>query len=147
MKLLFIAFAALGGAVLPLQALINARLGGSMNGPVWAATVSFAVGTVGLLAFLLAQRTPVPTLAQAATVPAWAWVGGLLGAFYVAAATTTVSSLGAAAMISLVILGQMTASLLLDHFGVLSAGSPVTPARFAGALMLFGGAMLIVWNR
>ena len=147
MKMLFVAFAALGGAVLPLQALINARLGGSMNGPVWAATISFAVGTIGLLGYLLVQRAPLPTLAQAGTVPGWAWLGGLLGAFYVAAATTTVPKLGAAAMISLVVLGQMTASLALDHFGVLSAGQPISVVRLAGAMMLLGGAMLIVWSR
>ncbi len=147
MKLLFAAFAMLGGAVLPLQALINARLGGSMNGPIWAATISFAVGTIGLLGFLLLQRAPFPSPAQAASVPAWAWLGGLLGAFYVAAATTTVPKLGAAALISLVILGQMTASLLLDHFGVLSAGQAITPLRALGGLMLVGGAMLIVWSR
>ncbi len=147
MKSLFVVLAALGGAVLPLQALINARLGTSMNGPIWAATISFAVGTTGLFAYLLVQRAPFPGPAQAATVPAWAWLGGLLGAFYVASATITVPKLGAAAMISLVILGQMTASLLLDHFGVLSAGHPITPLRLLGAALLVGGAMLIVWSR
>ena len=147
MKILFVAFATLGGAVLPLQALINARLGGSMNGPIWAAAISFAVGTVGLLGYLLAQRAPLPSLAQAATAPGWAWFGGLLGAFYVTAATTTVPKLGAAALISLVILGQMTASLLLDHFGVLSSGQAITPLRAIGGLMLVGGAMLIVWSK
>ncbi len=147
MKLLLVAFAALGGAILPLQALINARRGETMNGPVWAATISFVVGTIGLFAYLLVQRTPWPNLAQAATVPVWAWLGGLFGALYVVAATTTVPKLGAAAMISLVILGQMTASLLLDQFGVLSAGHAITPQRAIGALMLVGGAMLIVWSK
>ena len=73
MKMLLVTFAALGGAVLRLQALINARLGGSMNGPVWATAISLAIGTSGLFAYLLAQRMPFPTTAQAATVPAWAW--------------------------------------------------------------------------
>ena len=147
MPYLFIAFALLGGAVLPLQALINARLGGAMNGAVWAATISFAVGTIGLLAFQLAKRTPIPNAEQAAAVPAWAWAGGLLGAFYVVAATTTVPRLGAAAMISLVVLGQMAASLLLDHFGVLSGVQPISPVRVVGTLMLLGGVVLIVWSR
>ena len=129
MKMLLAALAALGGAALPLQALINARLGAGMNGPAVAATISFAVGTVGLVAYLLAARIPFPTALQAAAVPVWAWTGGLLGAFYVVAATTAVPTLGAAAMLSLVILGQMTASLLLDHFGVLSTGMPITAAR------------------
>ncbi|NNG04475.1 MAG: DMT family transporter [Inquilinus sp.] len=147
MPYFFIAFAIMGGAVLPLQALINSRLGGAMNGPVWAATISFAIGTIGLLIFQLAKRTPIPSAEQATSVPAWAWAGGLLGAFYVVAATTTVSRLGAAAMISLGVLGQMLASLLLDHFGVLSGSQPINLAKVAGALMLLGGVVLIVWNR
>ena len=40
--------AALIGAVLPLQGLINARLGTQIGGPVSAAFVSFLVGTLML---------------------------------------------------------------------------------------------------
>ena len=61
MKLLLVAFAALGGAILPLQALINARLGSVMNGPVWAATISFAAS---------AGRSPADAMASATTTPA-----------------------------------------------------------------------------
>ena len=36
------------GAILPLQGLLNARLGTQIGGPVAAAFVSFVVGTLGL---------------------------------------------------------------------------------------------------
>ena len=38
------------GALFPVQSVVNARLGESVGGPIWAAFASFAVGTMLLLA-------------------------------------------------------------------------------------------------
>ena len=65
MQPIYAALAFAAGAVLPLQALINARLGARLGGPLWAATVSFAVGTLALLFFQLLTRAPAPALAAA----------------------------------------------------------------------------------
>jgi transporter family-2 protein len=139
----FIALAAVGGAFLPLQALLNARLGQSIGGPLWAACVSFFIGTLGLGLFLVLQRTGPPALSALPTTP-WLWAGGLLGAFYLTATIASVQHLGAASTIAFVIAGQLIASLLLDHFGVLSAAPhPINAMRLAGALLLFSGAWLI----
>jgi len=133
----------IAGMILPLQALMNGRLGQHLGGPVWAATVSFFIGTVGLLAYQAVQRASLPTVTQFSSVPAWLYVGGFLGAFYVASATIVAPKLGTTALFSLVIFGQLVASLLLDHFGVLSAANhPVNVMRVVGVLMVFGGAML-----
>src|SRR5690606_4075594 len=75
--------AVLIGAVLPLQGLINARLGTHLGGPVVAAFVSVLVGTAMLGAYLLATRTPV-LLQGSLKLPAWVWAGGVFGAIYVA---------------------------------------------------------------
>ncbi|NRB72339.1 MAG: DMT family transporter, partial [Xanthomonadales bacterium] len=53
---LAIALAALGGAVLPLQVLINARLGQGLGNASWATAVSFVVGTLGLLVWITLSR-------------------------------------------------------------------------------------------
>ena len=44
------------GALLPLQALLNARLGQLTFGPLFASLASFAVGTSALLALWMAWR-------------------------------------------------------------------------------------------
>lgn len=143
MQWTLVALSVIAGMILPLQALMNGRLGQHLGGPVWAATVSFFIGTLGLLAYQGVQRATIPTLAQVGSVPPWLFVGGLLGAFYVASATIVAPRLGTTALFSLVIFGQLVASLLLDHFGVLSAGShPVNLMRVLGVVMVFGGAML-----
>lgn len=142
--LLGVAAAVLIGALLPLQALINARLGAQTQGPLYASFVSFLVGTCLLGALLLATRTPAWPAQSFASLPAWIWLGGAIGAAFVFAATLLVPKLGAGSMICLVVLGQVLASLLLDHFGVLGGQRPVDALRALGALLVIAGAALVV---
>lgn len=135
--------AVLIGAVLPLQGLINARLGSHVGGPVVAAFLSFLVGTVMLGLYLLATRTPV-TLQGSLKLPAWIWAGGVFGAIYVACFTLLIPRIGAAGMICLAVLGQVTASLLLDQYGVLQAPKPVDALRLLGAVLVLIGVVLVV---
>lgn len=132
------------GALLPLQALINARLGQQTQGPLFASFASFLVGTVALAVALLATRTALPTAQVAGAQPAWIWLGGVIGALFVLAATVLVPRLGAAALICLVVFGQMAASLLLDQFGVLSAPRPADALRIVGVALVALGALLVV---
>ena len=139
-----IALALAIGALLPLQALINARLGAQTQGPLYASFVSFLVGTCLLAALLLVTRTPLLPVQPVAALPPWIWLGGIIGALFVFVATLLIPRLGAAAMICLVVLGQVAASLLLDHFGVLGAQKPADAARVFGALLVIAGAVLVV---
>ena len=135
--------AVLIGAILPLQGLLNARLGTHIGGPVPAAFVSFLVGTVMLGLYLLATRTPV-ALQGSLKLPPWIWAGGVLGAVYVACFTLLMPRIGAAGMVCLAVLGQVTASLLLDQFGVLQAPKPVDGLRLFGAVLVLAGVLLVV---
>lgn len=137
------ALAVLIGMLLPLQALINAALGRQTFGPLFAALVSFAVGTVMLLGWWAVSR-PTFDLAPLAKVPWWAWTGGLIGAVYVASATLLIPRMGAAPLICLVVFGQLVGSLLLDHFGVLHARQPIDASRVVGTLLVVVGALLVV---
>jgi transporter family-2 protein len=130
------------GALLPLQALVNARLGQLTFGPLFAALASFAVGTLALLAVWLVAARPDGGAWQ--MPPWWAWTGGLIGAAFVFAATLLVPRLGAAALICLVVGGQLAGSLLLDHFGVLQARQPVDAMRLLGMLLVAAGMLLVV---
>ncbi len=130
------------GAILPLQGLVNARLATALHGPVMAAFVSFLVGSVVLGAWLLVARTPWGA-APDARFPAWIWVGGVLGAVYVAVFTLLIPRVGAAAAICLAVLGQVVASMLLDHYGVLQAQRPADWTRITGAVLVLLGVVLV----
>lgn len=131
------------GMLLPLQALINAALGRQTFGPLFASLASFTVGTLVLLAWWAATK-PVFVPAALGKVPWWAWLGGVIGALFVASATLLVPRLGAASLICLVVAGQLVGSVALDHFGVLHARQPVDGLRVLGLLLVIGGALLVV---
>ena len=141
--LYLIAFAA--GVVLIVQVGVNTTLRSALGAPVLAALLSFLVGSVALAAFLVLTRATWPARAQWVAIPWWAWFGGILGAFYVVSTIIAGPRLGAAALLALIVLGQLVTSLLVDHFGWLGFPQhPVTPLRLFGALLLFGGMLLIV---
>lgn len=143
MHLLLPALMALAiGLMLPLQGLVNARLGAQIGGPIVAAFVSFLIGTVLLGAYLLLTRTPM-AIGGAGKLPPWIWTGGLLGALYVACFTLLMPRLGAASLVCLAILGQVSASLLFDHFGVLQAPRRADPVRIAGAVLMIIGVLMV----
>lgn len=140
----YLLIALIAGALMPLQAGVNAQLSRWVGSPAAAALVSFAVGALGLFAYCAVLRTQVPAWGALASSPWWVWVGGLLGAVFVTAAASLAPRLGAATFISLTIAGQMLVSILLDQFGLVGfAERPATPLRLFGALLLVAGVLLI----
>jgi transporter family-2 protein len=133
------------GVGLSVQVGMNVTLRGVLMSPMVAALISFLVGSLALLLFILVTGAPWPARGQASLVPLWAWFGGVLGAFYVASSIIVGPRLGAAALLALIVLGQLLASLVLDHFGWLGfAQHPLSVTRIVGAAFLFCGVLLIV---
>jgi len=136
--------ALVAGALMPVQAGINARLREFLGDPIMASLVSFCVGTMALAAFALITRVPWPTLAAAAQAPWWSWFGGALGAFFVAVTIILAFKLGATGLMAWIIAGQLVASVLLDHSGALGfAVREASWQRLVGVLLLLGGAVLV----
>ncbi|MDQ9171394.1 DMT family transporter [Oxalobacteraceae bacterium R-40] len=147
MLYLYIFLAVIAGVAVTLQVGVNSSLRFSLNSPVYAAFFSFAIGTVGLLAYALVTRAPWPTMQNIVKVPAWAWLGGLLGAYYVVTTIVAAPKLGAASLISLVVTTQLCTSLILDHYGLIGfAQHSINMWRVLGALLLIAGVVLIVRN-
>ena len=141
---LFLLLAVAAGAMMPTQAATNNKMAMVVDSPVLSAFISFAVGTVALLVYLLMTGVPLGNLSAAKDAPAIAWVGGLLGAFFVAAAVTLVPRLGVAMTFSLIIAGQMVVTLIIDHFGLLGVPEKaVSIPRVAGILLITAGVVLI----
>lgn len=143
-RLLFIAMALALGAILPLQAAINARLAKTAdNSPVMAAFVSFAVGTIALMIFLIVAGQFNLRFVSSGS-PWWIWTGGLLGIFFVAGIVVLLPKLGVALSFSLIIAGQMLTAILFDQFGWLGlAVKEISVGKIAGAVLLIIGVILI----
>lgn len=133
----------LAGAGTSIQAGVNAQLQVHWaRSPLLASCVSFAVGTLGLASLVLFTGTPIPALPE--TIVPWHWTGGFLGAFLVTITVIAAPRLGAATMIALILTGQISASLVLDHFGALGyAQKDINLQRLAGVALLGLGVYLI----
>jgi bacterial/archaeal transporter family-2 protein len=105
--------------------------------------ISFAIGTVALaLLALIATRGLILT-ARAGDVPWWGWLGGVVGAGYVASVVASAPRLGALNLFAAVIFGQLFCAVLLDHFGVLYKEQALSPGRIAGVGLLAAGVVLV----
>jgi len=132
------------GFGLSVQVGMNSQLRRTLHNANSAALISFLVGTLGLIAMLLVTRADLPSRDTFATVPLWAWFGGLLGAFYVASSTVVAGQLGTTSLLALALLGQLATALIIDHFGWLGLPEhPITLVRLAGVGLLGAGVWLI----
>jgi transporter family-2 protein len=143
-RFLLIIIALVSGAILPIQATINFRLSKNTGGPIIAAFISFAVGTIGLFLYLITTRQVNLRVFFANPSPWWIWIGGLIGAIYVSSIVFLVPRLGVALAFSLVIAGQMITAMIFDNFGWLGVNlQPISFGKIIGALLLIAGVVLI----
>ncbi|MBF2090255.1 MAG: DMT family transporter [Synechococcales cyanobacterium K32_A2020_035] len=127
---LYLALSLLGGALLPIQASMNAQLARSLTSAPMAANVSYLVGFLALAALLLTHRFEQPDWLALPKAPHWSLTGGIFGAWYIASSAYFISTLGATLTLGFVVFGQAIAGLIADHFGWL--GLPqhrLTPYR------------------
>lgn len=139
MKLLLSLLVSLAGALTAVQVGMNSQLRQSLGHGLFGAVTNFTIGTAILWGIVLLARLPMPTVAQVAVVPWWAWLGGACGAFIVTTITITGHELGALAIATLTVSGSLLMSIVLDHFGWF--GFPVKPLTLS---KLVGCVLLVV---
>ena len=147
--LILLGVAVLVGGVIPIQAVVNSRLGSLLgtdfSQKVTATTISFLGGTAGVLLLLAVSARGIPRIqTPLADIPPLFFTGGLYGVVFVTSSIILVPRLGAAATIGGMLCGQMIISTLFDHFGWL--GTPqvsVTPMRMAGLAAMLAGIVLL----
>ena len=129
--------AGIGAGVLgAVQATVNGRLGTVMGSPLAAALVSFGVGLAGLVLInLVARNRPRPS----GRAPWWSFLGGLIGAGFVFSVAYVTPLLGTSLAISATLLGQVSGSLALDHFGAFGF-----PRRHLSGRRLLGAGLVLV---
>ncbi len=143
--LLFTLVALVGGGLIALQAPINAEVATRLGHPLSAATMSFCVGTILLIAVTLLFARNSTNLAALGGMPLYMLLGGgLLGAMYVTITLFLAPKIGVAALMALGIAGQLVAGLLLDRFGMFDlAERGLTTGRVGGVLLVLVGALMV----
>ena len=132
------------GGLIALQAPINSTLGKSI-GTFAAASVSFIVGTAALVAITVLVGGGFGDVGEARNLGLVYLTGGILGAVYVTTALVSVRVLGAGGVTAATIAGQLSASVVIDRFGVLGLDErPLSVQRVIGVALLAAGTFLIV---
>ncbi len=140
MQYLIIMFAA--GLGIPVLAALNAGLGRHIGSPAMAATVLFIVAFGA--AALTASVTGSAGLSKLATAPKHLFLAGTLVAFYVLTITWIAPIIGVGNAVFMVLLGQIVAAAIIDHFGLMGAvQTPVSLTRAAGIAVMTTGLFLV----
>jgi transporter family-2 protein len=132
------------GASVAFQQVLIANLRMQISSAWWAAVASYLVGLLFTLAIALVAPGPKISEVLPKTGDWLPWTGGIFGAIFLAITILMVPRLGAATTISLIIVGQMMLSLVMDNFGLLGLPvQPITLMKMAGAGFLLLGVILI----
>ena len=135
---------ALGGAALTVQVACNARLRTATGSPVLTTLISVFVTLVSLVLWWASGTTVRGSVPAFGSVPKWAWIGGLFATYYLVASLVALPKLGAAAVFSLVIAGQLVGALILDSTGSFGVNQiPLNMSRIVGTALLLGGVILM----
>ena len=130
------------GILVAGQSRVNGDLGVAVNDGVTAAWISFAVGTVALIAIVLlrsASRGGARLIRQGLrlrTLKWWELMGGLFGAALVTSQAAVVPLVGVALFTVALVGGSTAGSLVVDRSGISPGGRrEVTPQRLVSAFL------------
>lgn len=140
----FIILSIICGIASSVQIGVNATLAKNISNDIWSAILALFVGGVGLVIYAIATQNVSVKWQSLPGLPLWVWTGGLLGAVFVAGSVIAAPRVGSAMFVGLILLGQMLASLLLDHYGWLGfQQSQLNLSKILGMCLLIGGVVLI----
>lgn len=144
MAFLFGLIAFLGGIFNSIASGSNSSLNKSLGQPVVAALIITTINAVLYVSIIPFVGIAVPKAAAITEVPWWAWIGGLLGGFYVLASIFFAEKLGAALFIGLSVTASLVTSVLLDHFGLVGFKQHTAGiGRIAGCIFMIGGLAMV----
>lgn len=132
---------ALGGMI-ALQPGLNADVARRLGTPIGAAFLSILVAFLLSAAYILISRHPLP-LGAIASMPWYLWFAGMFGFLFVIGGLFVAPVLGGALLFAAIVLGQMIAATVADHFGVAGyPGHTIDLYRVIGILFVVAGVFL-----
>ena len=143
MSLRFALWAAAAGALIPVMAVLNGRLGRGLGEPLHAPVILFVVGLLACVATALLSTRSLPNPVMLADVNALNLAGGLIVAFYVISATLLAPRFGVGNFILFAMVAQIIVAALIDHFGWFGVTPrPVNLMRAGGITLLLLGLLI-----
>jgi transporter family-2 protein len=126
----------------PVQIAVMGRFGEEVGVFAALAFSLFLSTLLASLGLLVATRS-VGGFADAATVPKWLWIGGVMGLVIVLSITFAGPRIGTAATIGILVAGNLAGGAVIDRYGWFGLDEvPLTWPRVLGIVLLAAGAAL-----
>ncbi len=136
----------IAGFGIPMMAALNGGLGAKLQDPPLASAILLTVGASVAMVYLLINNGYPKTL-MANNTPWYFYLGGLLVAFYIISITWVAPRFGTANAVSCVLLGQLLAMTIIDHYGLFGALQQVISTKRMMGLLLMASGVLLVLSR
>ncbi|MFC2054516.1 DMT family transporter [Chloroflexota bacterium] len=131
------------GALIAVQSVLNSSLGARIG--LLGSALVLTIISMGLLLVFIVFFPRTANLRALPSFSEWyLYFGGILGVVIIASPIFLVPKLGAATTLTALVVGQLTAGVIIDHFGLISA--PKIEAgllRVAGVVLITLGAIFI----
>lgn len=134
----------LAGIGIPIMAAINANLSQRIHSLSYAVLILLFTSTVFTLIykFLFDKNT---TIFYQETTPKYIYMAGLFFVFYIFSISWIVPKFGIGNAVAFVILGQLIAMTVIDHFGLMSAIQvSLSSQRAIGLTLMAIGVFMVV---
>ena len=143
-NLVFYLLMVAAGISVAVQQILNANLRDEIGSPWWAGFASYLLGAIVMLTMALIVKGPRPTEILFSRTTPISWTGGIFGALFIGTVILMIPRLGVATVLALVVVGQMMAGVVIDHFGLLGAQPHlVSCTRLVGVVLLVASVILI----
>lgn len=142
----FMALAA--GAVIAIQAPLNAQLGVLLKSSLLGTSIAFFFSFLFTLIVVMLSTRHYPHSEDIRSVPFYLWFSGAaLSAFGVGLFYYLIPKMGVGSMMSYALSGQLLIAVVVSHFGWF--GLPVKSIdtiKVAGVISLLAGVLLLNWE-
>ncbi len=137
---IFALWAAIAGALIPVMAMLNVRLGRALGEPAQAPVVLFVVSLSVAMAVSLLVSGGLPNLRLLGRASAVDLAGGAITATYVITVTLLAPRFGISRVILFAVTAQIITSAVIDQFGLFgSVIRPVNTAKLLGIGLVLSG--------
>ena len=131
----------LTGIGIPIMATFNSGLGTQLGSPAAASLILFVVG--GLLAGAILLFVGTPSAESFHFERPYLYTGGFFVLFYILSITFAGPRMGIGNAVFFVLLGQLVAAAIIDHYGLWGAlKAELTLRRVAGIVLMAIGVYL-----
>lgn len=140
--LLFLALFA--GAIIPIQTSLNAGLSRHLQNTGYSTLAVFSFATLTIATIMLLKQDPFPGVQKFTSVSIVQYFGGLIGLAYIFIVTWLAPKIGVGPTTGFVVVGQVVAAVVIDHYGWLNVPQiTITWQRALGIVLMLAGLFLI----